>query len=200
MLICCLSFSRRRYYLIGGTVLSLLGCIVAATAQNVPALIVGMALIGLGGSAQQSFVFVSNELVPMKHRFLVVSWLYLWTFPTSAFGAAVSKAFILYTGPGWRWYVLIHWIRFQVANCSRCYYYLIIFNVVSLVLYVAFYFPPTFVEKNENRRTKTEAVKMFDYVGTFLFMAGIIVFELGLLWGGQVFPIICEIFTGSVLT
>lgn len=99
-----LSCFRRRYYLIGGTVLSLLGCIVAATAPNVPALIVGMALIGLGGSAQQSFSFVSNEIVPMKYRFIVNSWLYLWTLPTSAFGAAVSKAFILYTSAGWRWY------------------------------------------------------------------------------------------------
>lgn len=84
--------------------MSLLGCIVAATAPNVPALIVGMALIGLGGSAQQSFSFVSNEIVPMKYRFIVNSWLYLWTLPTSAFGAAVSKAFILYTSAGWRWY------------------------------------------------------------------------------------------------
>lgn len=72
-----------------------------------PALIVGMALIGLGGSAQQSFSFVSNELVPMKYRFIVVSWLYLWCLPTSAFGGAVSKAFVLYTGPGWRWYLQI---------------------------------------------------------------------------------------------
>ncbi|KAJ5722973.1 MFS general substrate transporter [Penicillium malachiteum] len=138
----------RRYYLIGGTVLSLLGCIVAATAPNVPAFMVGMALIGLGGSAQQSFSFVSNEIVPMKYRFIVNNWLYLWTLPTSAFGAAVSKAFILYTSSGWRW----------------CYYYLIIFNVVSLVLYLAFYFPPTFAEKYENRRTNMKAIRMFDYV------------------------------------
>lgn len=66
----------------------------------------------------------------------------------------------------------------------RCYYYLIISNVISLVLYVVFYFPPTFAEKNT--RTKMEAVKMFDYVGTFLFVAGLVSFQLGLLWGGQV--------------
>ncbi|KAF9893246.1 hypothetical protein FE257_011676 [Aspergillus nanangensis] len=162
----------RRYYLIGGTLLSLIGCIIAATAKNVPSLIVGMALIGLGGSAQQSFSFISNELVPMKYRFIVNSWLYLWTLPTSAFGAAISKAFILYTSRGWRW----------------CYYYLIIFNVISLVLYSVFYFPPTFDEKQETRRTKTEAVRMFDYVGTFLFIAGLVLFQLGLLWGGQVYP------------
>ncbi|KAL5363379.1 fungal trichothecene efflux pump [Aspergillus floccosus] len=173
-----------RYYLIGGTVLSLVGCIVAATAQNVPALIVGMALVGLGGSAQQSFSFVSNELVPMKYRFIVNSWIYLWTLPTSAFGAAISKAFVLYTAPGWRW----------------CYYYLIIFNVISLGLYVTFYFPPTFAEKHTDR-TKTEAVRMFDYIGTFLFIAGLVLFQLGLLWGGQwkSVPVIVTIVLGAIV-
>ena len=81
-------------------------------------------------------------------------------------------------------------LQFVWSNTRfRCYYYLIIFNVVSLVLYLAFYFPPTFAEKYENRRTKMEAIRMFDYVGTFLFIAGLVLFELGLLWGGQV----CEV-------
>lgn len=61
-----------------------------------------MLLISLAASTQLSFSAVSNELVPMKYRFLVNSWLYIWTLPISGFGPAVSKAFILYTSVGWR--------------------------------------------------------------------------------------------------
>ena len=35
-------------------------------------------------------------------------------------------------------------------------------------------------------RTKTQQVKMFDYVGAALFVAGLILFEIGFLWGGGV--------------
>ncbi|KAF9895194.1 hypothetical protein FE257_000096 [Aspergillus nanangensis] len=165
-----LTMTRRRYYLIGGSVLGLVGCIIAATAPNVPALIVGMAFIGLAASAQQSFSYVSNELVPMKWRFFTNSCLYVATIPTSGLGAVVSKAMIIYTKPGWRW----------------CYYFLIILNGLSGILYACFYFPPTFSDKHRVR-TKTQAVKMFDYVGTALFVVGLVAFQLGLLWGGTVY-------------
>lgn len=35
-------------------------------------------------------------------------------------------------------------------------------------------------------RTKAQMIKVFDYVGAFLFVGGLIVFEIGLLWGGGV--------------
>jgi len=88
--------------MIGGTGIALIGCIISAVAQNVPTLIGGIALIGIGAGAQQSFSFVSNELVPMKYRFMTNGWIYLWCYPTGGFGAAISKAFILYTKPSWR--------------------------------------------------------------------------------------------------
>jgi hypothetical protein len=48
----------------------LIGCIVAATAKTIPSLIGAIVLIGLAASTQLSFPIVSNELVPMKYRFL----------------------------------------------------------------------------------------------------------------------------------
>ncbi|KAI1612560.1 fungal trichothecene efflux pump [Exophiala viscosa] len=160
----------RRWFMIGGTCVALIGCIVSAVAQSVPTLIAGIALIGLGAGAQQSFSFVSNELVPMKYRFMINGWIYLWCFPTGGFGAAVSKAFILYTPKGWR----------------TCFYLLIALNVTSGVLYFFFYHPPTFGMKHRIR-TKSQMIKMFDYVGAFLFVGGLIIFEIGLLWGGGVY-------------
>jgi predicted MFS family arabinose efflux permease len=70
---------RRRWFFIAGAVLALFGNIVAATAQSIPALIGATALIGLAASTQLSFSFVSNELVPMKYRFVTNAWLYIWT-------------------------------------------------------------------------------------------------------------------------
>jgi len=38
------------------------------------------------------------------------------------------------------------------------------------------------------RRSRTQQLKEFDYVGTFLFMAGLVLFLMGLSWGGSVYP------------
>ena len=68
---------------------------------------------------------------------------------------------------------------------NRCYYLLIGLNFTSGLLYVLFYHPPTFHMKYRNR-TKMQQVKIFDYVGAILFTAGLILFEIGFLWGGSV--------------
>jgi MFS family permease len=56
----------RRWFFIGAAALALVGCIVCATAQSVGAVIAGTTLIGLAASGQQSFAFITGELVPMK--------------------------------------------------------------------------------------------------------------------------------------
>jgi len=88
--------------MIGGQIFAIVGCIVAATASTVKILIGAMVLIGLGAAAQQCFAIVSNEIVPMRWRFLVMSFLYIFTVPISGLGPLVSKAFILQTPVGWR--------------------------------------------------------------------------------------------------
>jgi MFS family permease len=45
----------RRWFFIAGNMLATLGCIVAATAPNVPALIAAETLIGLGAASQLSY-------------------------------------------------------------------------------------------------------------------------------------------------
>ncbi|RDW72199.1 MFS general substrate transporter-28 [Coleophoma crateriformis] len=161
----------RRWFFICGSILALIGNIVAATAQSIPALIGATTLIGLAASTQLSFSFVSNELVPMKYRFLTNAWLYLWTVPISGLGPAISKAFILRTSSGWRW----------------CYYLMIILNALSGLLYFCFYHPPTFNMKFKNR-SKLQQFKDFDFVGCLLFTGGLLLFVMGLSWGGGLYP------------
>ncbi|KAH6679631.1 fungal trichothecene efflux pump [Halenospora varia] len=160
----------RRWFFISGAALALVGNIVAATAQSIPALIGATTLIGLAASTQLSFSFVSNELVPMKYRFLTNAWLYIWTIPISGLGPAISKAFILYTASGWRW----------------CYYLMIIINSLSGALYFFFYHPPTF-EMKYRSRSKMQVLKDFDFVGCLLFTAGLLLFVMGLSWGGGLY-------------
>lgn len=161
----------RRYFFIGGNVLGLIGCIICCTAKTVPVLIGGETLIGLASSTGASYAFVLGEIVPFKYRFAGSAFAYLWQLPTSGFGAATAYYFILKTSAGWRW----------------CYYYLIIWNFLALVLFVLFYFPPTFKEKHEGD-TVWNWAKNFDYLGAVLFAAGMVLFLMGLTWGGNVHP------------
>jgi MFS family permease len=147
-------------------------------------------LIGLAASGQQSFAFITGEIVPMKvrfsslhlffvqhtkqypqYRFSANAVMYVFVIPFAGAGPAVSKAFILYTSVGWR----------------GCYYTMIAVNFASGVLFYFFYHPPTFSEKFRNR-SRRQQIQEFDYVGTFLFLGGLILFLLGLSWGGSVYP------------
>lgn len=160
-----------QYFFIGSAALSLVGCIVCAVAKNVNMLIGGTALIGLAASGQQSFAFITGEIVPMKLRFAANAVMYIFVIPFSGLGPIVSKALILNTAATWRW----------------CYYLMIILNVLSGLLFALFYFPPTFHEKFRDRHP-LQQVKELDFVGMFLFVAGLLVFMLGLSWGGQAYP------------
>ncbi|KPI38213.1 putative HC-toxin efflux carrier TOXA [Cyphellophora attinorum] len=161
----------RRYFLIFASALGLIGCIVCATAKSVPILIGGQALVGLSAAGGSSYTSVLSEMVPVKHRFPAQSFIYLWQLPTAGFGPALAYIFILNTKAGWRW----------------CYYYNIIWNALTLILFIAFYFPPTFEEKH-GRQDIWRWLKDYDYFGTFLFVAGEVLFLLGLSWGGSVYP------------
>jgi hypothetical protein len=50
------------------------------------------------------------------------------------------------------------------------------------------YYPPTFVDKWANKKTKKQVIQDFDYVGLILFTAGIILFCMGISWGGSYYP------------
>ena len=60
-------------------------------------------------------------------------------------------------GPGWRW----------------CYYFLIIINLITSLLYFLFYYPPTFHQKHGSDSLVTW-IKNFDYVGLLLYCAGLV--------------------------
>ncbi|CAK7203070.1 hypothetical protein SEUCBS139899_005799 [Sporothrix eucalyptigena] len=161
----------RRYFFIGGTLLGAVGATIASRAQTIPVVIGGEVLVGLSAATGYSYAFVIGELVPMKWRFLANAVIFWGSMPTAGFGSAISTAFVLYTEQGWRW----------------AYYLLIIANVTAAALYSLFYFPPNFHQKH-GTDSIMRWVKNYDYIGMFLYLAGLLLFILGLSWGGSIYP------------
>ncbi|KIW81115.1 hypothetical protein Z517_04138 [Fonsecaea pedrosoi CBS 271.37] len=161
----------RRYFFIGGAALGLIGSTVAATAKTVNQLIGATVLIGLAASSQISFTYVTGELVPVRHRFIVNGLVNAVNMPIGVFGPVIARAFILHTSAGWRWN----------------YYLTIILNALSLILWALFYYPPDFAHLHRVR-SRWQEIKSIDYVGVVLFSGGLLLFLMGLSWGGGQYP------------
>ncbi|KAJ4354329.1 uncharacterized protein N0V89_006064 [Didymosphaeria variabile] len=159
-------FVGRRWFFIGGNALATLGCIVAAVAPNVPTLIAAEVLIGLGAASQLSYAFVVGELVPTTHRFIAQAWVFAWAIPSSGLAPAISYAFVQ-SNVGWR----------------GIFYLLIALNAATTLAWFLFYKPPTFHQKHASSR-KSLFLAHFDYIGTLLFTLGLLLFLMGLSWGG----------------
>jgi phosphoglycerol transferase MdoB-like AlkP superfamily enzyme len=50
------------------------------------------------------------------------------------------------------------------------------------------YFPPTFDEKYAHKKTKQQVIKDFDFIGFILLVGGLLIFSMGVSWGGQLYP------------
>lgn len=161
----------RKWMVLSTTSLSLIGCILGGTSRNVAMLIVGMGCNGLGAAGQLSFGIVLGELVPNKQRGPIVTLVFLSSLPFAVFGPVIARSLIENTGEGWRW----------------SFYIGIILNFITLVLYQFLYHPPSF-EQLHMGRTRMQQTKELDWIGIFLFIAGCVLFLVGLSWGGSTYP------------
>ncbi|KAL6404285.1 fungal trichothecene efflux pump [Ilyonectria robusta] len=161
----------RRWFFIGGNVVALIGIIICACANNVNTLIVGSAIYGLGETVQLSFNVAVGELVPNKYRPMVLSFVFLTNAPIATFGPIIARKFIENPNLGWRW----------------CYYINIIDVGLAIIFLFFFYHPPTF-ELLHERKTKRQMLKELDYLGIFLWTAGLTLFLMGVSWGGKMYP------------
>jgi predicted MFS family arabinose efflux permease len=132
----------------------------------------GNVLLAAATATQLSFHFVIGELVPMKHRYFAIGLIYIFTYGSSGMGPAISASFVAHhPSVGWRG---VYWL-------------LLALNVAAFICWTAFYFPPTFEDKHKHdeNRSKMYWLMHFDWIGTFLFASGFIVFLMGLSWGGS---------------
>lgn len=166
----------RRYCQIGGTALALIGCIVGAAATSISMLIGANVLIGLGSSTQVSFPYLIAELVPMKKRYMASIYIYALLIPVSGVSSIVATALFDNTPTTWR----------------SSYFLIIAINALALICWVLFYYPPTWVDLSDAKwkgsEKKSSMLQQIDFVGLFLLSAGLLLFLMGLSWGGSVYP------------
>lgn len=177
----------RRWFFIGGATLATIGTLVSALAENVPMLIAGATIKALAASTQLSVYYAISELVPMKYRYIANGLVYIFQLPASATAPVIAQSFVTQSSLGWRGF----------------FYILTGANALSGLLYFFFYFPPDFQDKHGRREQKKEWVKNFDYFGVLLYSAGLVLFLLGLSWGGSVYPwksasVVCAIVIGAL--
>ncbi|CAM1501738.1 Fc.00g037220.m01.CDS01 [Cosmosporella sp. VM-42] len=174
----------RKWMVMSTTVLGLIGCILGATAQSVGQLIASNGCNGIAAAGQLSFGIVLGELVPNKQRGPILTLVFMSSLPFAVFGPIIARTLIENTGPGWRW----------------SYYIGIILSTITLVLYQFLYHPPTFKQLHVGK-TKLQQTKELDWIGIFLYIAGCVLFLIGLSWGGtkyswQSAEVLCTLIIG----
>jgi MFS family permease len=163
-------FGRRWFFIIGNA-LSLIGAIINATADRVNTLCGGQVFSGIAASVQLSFAIAVAELVPNKHRPAWVVAIFFSSFEIAVFGPVIGQKLVTNTAAGWRW----------------SFYLNVITSALATILLMLFYHPPGFELLHRNR-SKWEQLKRLDIIGLILFTSGLIVFIMGLSWGGTSYP------------
>ncbi|KAF2500435.1 fungal trichothecene efflux pump [Lophium mytilinum] len=177
----------RKWMVMSSNALGLIGCIIGANAHNINTLIGANLCNGLAAAGQLSFGIVLGELVPNKHRGPWVTLVFLSSLPFAVFGPIIARTFILQTAAKWRW----------------SYYLGIIMSGLTLILYQVFYHPPSFSQLHVHGKSKWQMFKELDFIGIFLYIAGLVIFLIGLSWGGGVYPwksaaVICSLVLGAL--
>ncbi|KAJ9641294.1 hypothetical protein H2204_002972 [Knufia peltigerae] len=155
----------RRYFLVGGQTLGVIGSIICATGNSVDVLIGGSVLTGIGGAAGLLYPVIIHELLPNKYRHWGQAAITVTVLPTLGFGPAIARTMFAHTAVGWRG---VYWLNVAVAGAS-------------VVLFATCYFPPNFHMIN-SEMTKWKEVKSLDYGGVLLYFAGLILVLLGFTW------------------
>ncbi|KAF9886271.1 hypothetical protein FE257_011884 [Aspergillus nanangensis] len=161
----------RRYFFLAGALILIVGSIISATGKTIDQMIAGGAIFGAGsGFLEMSFGAV-QEIVPSRYRAVTIG-----LFDASSIIAQVMP--------------LIAWVIIRnTQNWRICYYTMIAFQVLNFFCLFFFYNPPKFSDRQaEHGKTRTQILKDFDYLGLFLFVAGCMLFIIGLSWGGSLYP------------
>ena len=148
-------------------------------------------MLGLAAGVHTCYGLTVGEICPHKWKFIVVAATVVFpnVVPTG-FGAYLANMLVDFGAnlEGWRW----------------IYYIYLILQGIALVLMVLFYHPPSFKQLHGDKRTYMDELRRVDWIGMLLLVAGLVLFLLGVSWGGQPLPwsssrILGLIITGGIL-
>lgn len=92
----------RRYFVIGGQSLALIGSIVCAKATSINMVIAGTVLNGCAGSIGNSYPLLIQELMPNKYRGYGQAAITVGVIPTIGFGPIIARSLVEHTALSWR--------------------------------------------------------------------------------------------------
>ncbi|OQV06727.1 hypothetical protein CLAIMM_11260 [Cladophialophora immunda] len=159
----------RRWTILVGEVICLVGCIVACTANRTLILAAGSTIVGFGCG----IVFVSYagivELLPNKWRGFGIGLTEVCIcVPWCATSVLIANGLNSHTAAGWRW----------------CYYIGVIYGTISLLGTFAFYYPPE-RPQHDFEKSRWQEVREIDFVGCILYTGGLTTFLVGISWAGS---------------
>ncbi|KAH7068598.1 fungal trichothecene efflux pump [Paraphoma chrysanthemicola] len=174
----------RRWVAMIGACFLILGMIVCSTAKTMNVFIGGMVFSGIGaGINELTALAVTSELAPTSQRGKYVAILVFTIIP---FCPSVLWAQLIASHTSWRWIGL--W-------CG-------VWAFIGLVLTAVFYHPPPRV--NSMGMTRKQILAEIDYIGGFLSVSGMLLFMMGMQWGGYQYPwssahVLAPLILGAVL-
>lgn len=157
----------RRVVVLTGLVCTMVSMTVIGTAHHITALLVGQVIAGVGIGIQLiTTVAAATELVPTDKRGVTIGYIVCGFFPLAP--ASLYGQYL--AAHSWRWICVL----------------IGIWAVIAFITLAVFYHPPPRV--NSQGLSKREIVGRVDFVGSFLALAGLILFLTGLNWAGQTYP------------
>ncbi|KAL0084765.1 major facilitator superfamily domain-containing protein [Phycomyces blakesleeanus] len=155
----------RKWIMIFGIVVFLIGSVLCGAAQSMIMLIVSRAIAGIGGAGIFSMVFVIiTDLVPLEQRGSYQGLINAVFALSSVFGPLIGGSFTDYVT--WRWNFYIN------------------LPIGALALAVLMYYLKSDIPKG----SMSDKLKRIDYVGTVIVLAFATLFLLAMNFGGQTFP------------
>ncbi|OQN95294.1 hypothetical protein B0A48_18525 [Cryoendolithus antarcticus] len=158
----------RRYVALIGASFIVVGMIICSTAHSMNIFICGMVFAGVGaGINELTALAATSELAPTSQRGKYVSVLIFTIVP---FCPSVLWGQLIAAHGSWRYIGLL---------CGT-------WAGIGLIMTAVFYFPPPRV--NSSGLSRKEILTQIDYIGGFLSIAGMLLFMMGMQWGGYQYP------------
>ncbi|KAK7883497.1 hypothetical protein LTR67_011167 [Exophiala xenobiotica] len=158
----------RRYVILVGQLLTVVGAAVAASAHSMNQLIAGEVILGGSiGTVSVAYAGIS-EILPNKWRGVGLAWTELNLASWAIAGTLLANALLSHAS--WR-------VMFYIAAG---------YGVFSFIGTLFVYFPPS--HPRPDGLTKWQEFKQLDFVGAALYVSGLAVFLFGLNSGGNTYP------------
>ncbi|KAK5459896.1 hypothetical protein LTS15_004025 [Exophiala xenobiotica] len=158
----------RRYVILVGQLLTVVGAAAAASAHSMNQLIAGEVILGGSiGTVSVAYAGIS-EILPNKWRGVGLAWTELNLASWAIAGTLLANALLSHAS--WR-------VMFYIAAG---------YGVFSFIGTLFVYFPPS--HPRPDGLTKWQEFKQLDFVGAALYVSGLAVFLFGLNSGGNTYP------------